>query len=264
MPAEGGKSANRSRLLQKFGKAKAVNPFAEEEKRATQNMAEGISQILDMHNSGELAALCGVMCLGTDGTNREKKERVLAHIARQTQISHNPEKSYSEVLHLMWEGILFEYLRANGMPMKTVEHDPRVFTILMWRKKAMEQFGGTFRPHYMPRHIRPRTMPEKLDEDLRALLNGVAAKEIFVKESEKRVKRDNDYRNVVMYLAAVTDMHNYEVRVKVFHSTVLKWTIYRALDFAFEFIDPHDGDRDFFLFATRKFTFSRSLTKNNF
>jgi hypothetical protein len=45
---------------------------------------------------------------------------------------------------------------------------------------------------------------------------------------------------------------------------VLKWTIYRALDFAFEFIDPHDGDRDFFLFATRKFTFSRSLTKNNF
>jgi hypothetical protein len=204
------KKANRSRLLQKFGKAKAVNPFAEEEQRAIQNMAEGINVILDMHNSGELASLCGVLCLGTDGSNQEKKERVLAHIARQTQINHNPEKSYADVLHLMWEGVLFEYLRANGMPMRSVEHDPRVFTIIMWRKKATEQFGGTFRPHYMPRHTRSRTAPEKLDEDLRALLNGVAAKEIFVKESEKRVKRDNDYRNVVMYLAAVTDMHNYE------------------------------------------------------
>jgi hypothetical protein len=31
----------RSRILSKFGKAKAMNPFAEEEKRAVQNMTEG-------------------------------------------------------------------------------------------------------------------------------------------------------------------------------------------------------------------------------
>jgi hypothetical protein len=31
-----------------------------------------------------------------------------------------------------------------------------------------------------------------------------------VKESEKRIKENNDYRNVVMYLSSVTDMHDFE------------------------------------------------------
>jgi len=51
-----------------------------------------------------------------------------------------------------------------------------------------------------------------LDDDIRALLNGVAAKEVYVKESEKRIRgpQISDHRNVVMYLAAVTDMHDFE------------------------------------------------------
>ena len=68
-----------------------------------------------MHNPGELASLCGSLCLGIDGTCREKKDRILAQITHQTEINHNPEKSYAEVLHFMWEGILFEYLRANDL-----------------------------------------------------------------------------------------------------------------------------------------------------
>ena len=46
---------------------------------------------------------------------------------------------------------------------------------------------------------------------MQALLNGVAAKEVYVKEAEKRVKGNDDYRNVVMYLASVTDMHDFEM-----------------------------------------------------
>jgi len=43
-PAPGMRPApTRSRILSKFGKAKALNPFAEEEKRAVQNMTEGTS-----------------------------------------------------------------------------------------------------------------------------------------------------------------------------------------------------------------------------
>ena len=56
-----------------------------------------------MHNPGELASLCGSLCLGIDGTCREKKDRILAQITHQTEINHNPEKSYAEVLHFMWE-----------------------------------------------------------------------------------------------------------------------------------------------------------------
>lgn len=60
--------------------------------------------------------------------------------------------------------------------------------------------------------MRPRFINDKLDDDIRALLNGVAAKEVYVKESEKRIRgpQISDHRNVVMYLAAVTDMHDFE------------------------------------------------------
>jgi len=204
------KAPTRSRLLAKYGKARALNPFAEEEKRAIINMAEGTSVLLGMHNTAELTSLCGVMCLGTEGTNKEKKERILRFVADETMRTHNPEKAYSALLHLMWEGILFEYLRAMGQPLKSAELDPRVYTLLFWRKRALEQHEGTFRPHYVQRQVRSRFIDEKLDDDLRALLNGVAAKEVYVKESEKRIKGNNDYRNVVMYLAAVTDMHDFE------------------------------------------------------
>lgn len=72
----GEKKVTRSRLLAKFGKAKAQNPFAEEERRAMLNMAAGMEVILDMHNPGELSSLCGVLCLGADGNMREKKDKV--------------------------------------------------------------------------------------------------------------------------------------------------------------------------------------------
>ena len=204
------KPNGRSRLLAKFGKKKTSNPYAEEEIRVVENFSTGVEEILSMHNAGELASLCGVLCLASDGTNGEKIERVLAHIARQTQIHRNPEKAYSDVLLLVWEGIIFEYLRAKGAAIKSVEHDPRVRTMQLWRNRAAEQNCRSFQPLYVPRNVQIRTKADSLDGDIRALLNGIAAKEIFMKESEKRIRRDNDYRNVVMYLAAVSDLHDYE------------------------------------------------------
>jgi hypothetical protein len=119
-------------------------------------------------------------------------------------------KAFKNLLMYMWEGILFEYLRTQGCPMKTAEQDPRSYTLMFWRNRALAQHNGTFRPHYMPRLVRPRFIEEKLDDDLKALFNGVSAKEAYVKESEKRIKESNDYRNVVMYLSSVTDMHDFE------------------------------------------------------
>lgn len=94
--------------------------------------------------------------------------------------------------------------------MKNAEQDPRSYTLMFWRNRALAQHNGTFRPQYVPRLVRPRFVEEKLDDDLRALYNGVSAKEAYVKESEKRIKESNDYRNVVMYLSSVTDMHDFE------------------------------------------------------
>jgi len=163
-----------------------------------------------MHNGAELSALCGTLALNTEGTNKEKKDRIQKFVSEETVRTHNPEKAYRTLLTYMWEGILFEYLRTQGCPMKTAEQDPRGYTLMYWRKRALEQHNGTFRPNYMPRLVRPRFIDEKLDDDLRALFNGVSAKEAYVKESEKRIKESNDYRNVVMYLSSVTDMHDFE------------------------------------------------------
>jgi len=143
----------RSRILAKFGKTKTLNPFAEEEKQAILNMSEGTQVLLNMHNAAELSALCGVMCLSTEGTNRDKKERVLKSVADETMRTHNPEKAYSRLLHLMWEGILFEYLRSMGCPLKGAEVDPRPYTLSFWRQRAQQSKAGTFAPHYVQRMV---------------------------------------------------------------------------------------------------------------
>jgi hypothetical protein len=163
----------RSRLLAKFGANKAVNPFAEEERRAVQLMAAGISDILSMHNTAELAELCGTMGLLQEGSNRDKKDRVLKWVADETLKSRNPERAYGKLLHMVWEGILFEYLRSQGAPAKSAEVDPRVFVLVFWRRRALEENGGNFRPEYMPRLMQLRFVDERLDDDIRALLNGV-------------------------------------------------------------------------------------------
>jgi len=42
------------------------------------------------------------------------------------------------------------------------------------------------------------------------LLQGAEVKEVGVKHAEIKIRKDHDYRNVVLYLAAVTALHNYE------------------------------------------------------
>ena len=151
-----------------------------------------------------------MLCLPTDGNNREKRHAVLQYVAHQVKKTHNPEKAYSDLLHLVWEGILYEYLRTSGFPLRSANNDPRVFTLQMWRKQAQEQRAIAFKPMYVPRIVVTRHMDEGMDNDLKALMEGIEQKELFVKHSEAKIKKDHDYRNIVLYLAAVTDMHTYE------------------------------------------------------
>ncbi len=85
----------RSKLLAKFGAFKAENPFALEERRAVEFFAEGTSKILNMHTAAELSSLCGVLCLPVEGTNKERKDRILRVVADETMKTRNPEKAYS-------------------------------------------------------------------------------------------------------------------------------------------------------------------------
>ena len=69
-------ATSKTKLMEKFGKKKAVDPLKEEEKRLLQNMQQGLMVILDMHNVAELGSLCG--CLGlqhlcTEGSHKQKR-----------------------------------------------------------------------------------------------------------------------------------------------------------------------------------------------
>ena len=142
------------------------------------------------------------------------------------------------MLHLIWEGILYEYLRASGMPLRTADNDPRIFTLQLWRKQAQQMREKAFKPHYIPRNVVTRLIKKNndvsLDSDLMAVLEGIEVKEIASKRSEvptpgdivllllslmclrtcpcpqAKMRSERDYRNVVTYLSCVTDMHDYE------------------------------------------------------
>ena len=117
-----------------------------------------------------------------------------------------------ECLETMWDGILYEYLRAEGQPLRSARVDPRVFTLQMWRRRAAFSQGGQgiFRPHYVPRMVRMRDQKPPRAADLECLLRGVEAKELALKHIERKVRKESDYRNVIRFLADTTSLHEFE------------------------------------------------------
>lgn len=195
--------------------ATVVDPLVEEEKRMAENLRLGLSTLLDMHNPAELGSLCGSLGLVQEcdfGTHAEKKAGVLRVIADEGARLGSSVKAHVKALELMWEGILFEYLRAEGQPLRESRVDPRAFVLQLWRKRATFAQGGAaaFRPHYMPRHVRRRDKEPRRAADLEGLFRGVEAKELAVKHAERCCRVDSDYRHVVRYLADSTALHNYE------------------------------------------------------
>ena len=139
--------------LNKFAKGQVLDPLVEEEKRLAQIVREGLSTLLDMHNPAELGSLCGALGLVEEcefGTHGEKKAGVMRRVALEGARHGSTEKAHMDCLAMMWDGILFEYLRAEGMPLRSARIDPRVFTLQLWRKRAAFNSGGNvvFRPHY--------------------------------------------------------------------------------------------------------------------
>ena len=117
-----------------------------------------------------------------------------------------------ECLATMWDGILYEYLRSEGQPLRSARIDPRVFTLQLWRRRAAFATGGgaVFRPHYLPRHVMTRDQKPPRAKDLEGLLQGVEAKELALKHVERKLRKESDYRNVVRFLADATALHEYE------------------------------------------------------
>lgn len=61
------------------------------------------------------------------------------------------EKKFAEVLKLFWEGLLFEYLRSVGHPLRDTEHDPRHFITRYWRRSMLDP---SVRPGFVPFYLK--------------------------------------------------------------------------------------------------------------
>ncbi|KAJ8611301.1 hypothetical protein CTAYLR_006601 [Chrysophaeum taylorii] len=218
MPGDDDAAAAAARLKLKFSKfaqASVVDPLVEEEKRMRANLRLGLSTLLDMHNPAELGSLCGSLGLVAEcevGTHAEKKAGIMRYIDEEGMRLGSTEKAHMRALDMMWDGILFEYLRVEGQPLRSARFNPRAFTLQLWRRRATFVGGGAtvFRPHYVPRHARSRGDEPRRAEDVEGLMRGVEAKEAAVKHVELKVRKERDYRNVVRYLSDSTSLRDYE------------------------------------------------------
>ena len=68
-------------------------------------------ELLMMHSAYELRTLCAALALPTSGSRTERIDRLFRE--RLFQMS-----DYREVMMIMWEGTLVEYLRGKGFPME--------------------------------------------------------------------------------------------------------------------------------------------------
>lgn len=65
------------------------------------------------------------------------------------------EKKFADVLKFCWEGLLYEYLRSVGCPLRDREHDPRHFVMRYWRRSMLDPtVQPGFVPYYAKREVR--------------------------------------------------------------------------------------------------------------
>ena len=91
--------------LNKFAKGQVLDPLVEEEKRLAQNLREGLSTLLDMHNPAELGSLCGALGLVEEcefGTHAEKKAGVLRKVAQTGARYNSTERAHMECFCLLY------------------------------------------------------------------------------------------------------------------------------------------------------------------
>ena len=178
------------------------DPFEEQNRKILEAMDKGLGRVLEMHNGTELSSLASVLNLKTGKQPKEKKRRIQDHIRSQA-IGPHATQMYQKILTLMWEGTLFEYLRQVGMPIAKRSDDPRRYVFLYWTQSA-GQIEKDFNPIYISRRVRARNYYE-VDQDMKDAALEIEKKEIVVKGVEKKLRREHDYRNVLLYFSVWLD-----------------------------------------------------------
>jgi len=199
------KKKGKSKLIAKF-KTREIDPFAAQNLLVLQDMESGMRDLLDLHNPAELSSLCAMLGMPSEGiTSEEKVAQIMAHV--KGPANKPTEKDYINLMKMMWEGVMFEYLRSIGQPLRSCALDPREFIIRYWRRRITDPKNMQFVPYYLVKKFEQRSGKPRHERDIAGFLDAIEAAELAVKQAETCLRRENDYRFVFRYFTAVADLH---------------------------------------------------------
>ncbi|CAM9411298.1 unnamed protein product [Scytosiphon promiscuus] len=193
-----------SALFNKFDSDRKYDPFSDADP-VVKDSKEGMETLLAMCNAVEINSLYGALGFVVPCPRNAKEQQIMRYIREG---GRNVEKKFADVLKFCWEGLLFEYLRAVGCPLRNREHDPRHFVMRYWRRSLLDpRVQPGFVPFYAKREIKKRNSMMQEDRDIRDIRAGLLLREARVKDAEAKTRGQHDYRFVLQYFSTSRDLH---------------------------------------------------------
>ncbi|CAN0151118.1 unnamed protein product [Ectocarpus sp. 8 AP-2014] len=132
-----------SKLFNKFDSDRKYDPFLDTDP-VIQDSKEGMEALLSMCNAVEINSLFGALGFVVPCPRNAKEQQIMNYIREG---GRHVGKRFADVLKFCWEGLLFEYLRTVGCPLRDREHDPRHFVMQYWRRSMLDP---SVRPGFVP------------------------------------------------------------------------------------------------------------------
>ena len=180
--------------------------------RLSKDMAAGLNDLLELHNSEEMKILCRT--LGALGKGPQSKRANIDRIFKCC--IHNDDDDYQKVLKAVWDGIIIEYLRGIGKNLMRCKDNLRAAVIKHWRRHCVFKVEGRGeRPVFVNNTKWTRdSNASETDSIVKQQLEELQAVETEWKASERRLRVNADYSAVVDYLTKVYQVRRMEEKVR--------------------------------------------------
>ncbi len=181
---------------------------------AIERMQTGMKELLWLHTPAELSSICGVLCLSVKEKASTSVRLIIEHASKTPAGSKSrlDMDQVKEVLDVMWEGALFEYLKTIGHPTHSMFLDPKETVMKIWREGGL-MGTGDFIPHFIARKVKKR-YEWVASPDIAIKLEKLREMQEHTKKAEKHVLTGHDYTNVLDYFKKMSELRNEENSVR--------------------------------------------------
>jgi len=185
-----------------------------QQSHAIERMQVGMKELLSLHTPPELSSICGVLRLSVKEKASTSIKLIIEHASKVPKGSNSKldMDRVKEVLEVMWEGALFEYLKSIGQPSHSMFLDPKETVLKIWREGGL-MGTGDFIPHFIAREVKKRyewvTSP-----DVAVKLEKLREMQERTKKAEKHVLTGHDYTNVLDYFKKMSELRTEENSVR--------------------------------------------------